>query len=75
MQACEDPQGVPSAQGECFVWHMAWPVRWPEHQRAAHTNFLLCQKDKDSNPPTKPLTQNASTYNMYRDKDRAETEE
>lgn len=23
MQACEGPQGVPSAQGECLVWHMA----------------------------------------------------
>jgi hypothetical protein len=32
------------------------------------------KKEKKSNPPTKSLTQNASTYNMYRDKDRAERE-
>ena len=30
IQACAGPQGVPSAQGECLVWHMAWPFRWPE---------------------------------------------
>lgn len=33
----------------------------------------LLMGDKDSNPPTKTLTQNCPAYKMFRDKDRIET--
>lgn len=49
MQACAGPQGVPSAQGECLVWHMAWPLRWPEHQRAAQGGGS-CGQWRESGP-------------------------
>lgn len=49
IQACAGPQGVPSAQGECLVWHMAWPFRWPEHQRAAQGGGS-CGQWRESGP-------------------------
>lgn len=49
MQAWAGPQGVPSAQGECLVWHMAWPLRWPEHQRAAQGGGS-CGQWRESGP-------------------------
>lgn len=49
IQACAGPQGVPSAQGECLVWHMEWPLRWPEHQRAAQGGGS-CGQWRESGP-------------------------